>query len=82
MCPPAATCGKSDRARIGTWKQIGQFLHGAINNFAISINQKYLQSSIYRELKLIITQVGIDIFIFGSALKKSSFNFTELLRCP
>ena len=30
MCPPAATCGKSDRARIGTWEQVGQFLHGLL----------------------------------------------------
>ena len=28
MCPPAATCGKSDRARIGTWEPVWQFLHG------------------------------------------------------
>ena len=27
MCPPAATCAKSDRAQIGTWEQVGQFLH-------------------------------------------------------
>ena len=29
MCPPETTCGKSDRARIGTWKQVGLFLHGS-----------------------------------------------------
>ena len=28
ICPPAATCGKSGRARIGNWEQVGQFLHG------------------------------------------------------
>ena len=28
MVPIRATCGKSDPARIGTWKQVGQFLHG------------------------------------------------------
>ena len=29
MGSPAATCAKSDRVRIGTWEQVGQFLHGA-----------------------------------------------------
>ena len=24
QCPPAATCGKSDQARTGTWEQVGQ----------------------------------------------------------
>ena len=27
MCPTATTCGKSDRARIGTWEQVEQFLN-------------------------------------------------------
>ena len=27
-CTPTATCGKSDRAGIRTWKLVGQFLHG------------------------------------------------------
>ena len=31
MCPPAATCGESDWARIGTWEQVGQFLHELIS---------------------------------------------------
>ena len=38
MRPSAATCGKSDVARIGTWEQVRHFLHGLVW-FGISLPQ-------------------------------------------
>ena len=32
LVPTRVTCGKSDRARIETWEQVGQFLHGLLDS--------------------------------------------------
>ena len=53
MCPPAATCGKSDRARIGTWEQIWAISARAIKmfHFITEFTLVFVHSSIFDFVK-------------------------------
>ena len=64
ICSPAATCGKSYRARIGTWEQVGQFLCGWIKSISF---QKHVHHG-FKTICYRISNIFIALVVYSYEL--------------